>query len=74
VCLKSHVGVRDPKKHQLLENLKKCEIFKQSLVYLGYVIGAREIKIVPVKMESIIKWPNPTNVIVIVIWKFVGQT
>jgi hypothetical protein len=33
------------KKHQLLDNLKKCEFSQQSLVYLGYVIGGGELKI-----------------------------
>jgi hypothetical protein len=32
-------------------------------VYLGYVIEGREIKIDPAKMEVIMKWPIPTNVI-----------
>jgi hypothetical protein len=51
------------KKHQLLENLKKCEFAQLSLVYLGYVIGGRELKMDPAKMEAIMKWPVPTNVI-----------
>jgi hypothetical protein len=32
-------------------------------VYLGYVIGEEELKIDPTKMDSILKWPNPTNVL-----------
>ena len=51
------------KKHQLLTNLKNCELAHQSLVYLGYVIGGRELKMDPAKMEAIMKWPVPTNVI-----------
>jgi hypothetical protein len=31
-------------------------------VYLGYVIGGGELKIDPMKMEAILKWPVPTNV------------
>jgi hypothetical protein len=50
------------KKHQLLENLKKCEFAQQYLVYLGYVIGGGELKIDPAKMEAIMKWLVPTNV------------
>jgi hypothetical protein len=50
------------KKHQLLANLKKCEFVQQLLVYLGYAIGGRELKIDPAKMEDIIKSPIPTNV------------
>jgi hypothetical protein len=32
-------------------------------VYLGYVIGGGELKIDPAKMEAIMKWPVPINVI-----------
>ena len=42
--LKEHIShlkqvLETLKKHQLLENLKKCEFIQQSLVYLGYVMG-----------------------------------
>ena len=50
------------KKHQLLENIKKCAFAQQSLVYLGYVIGGGELKIDHAKMEAIMKWSIPTNV------------
>lgn len=50
------------KKHQPLENLKKCEFAQQSLVYLGYVIGGGEMNIDPSNMDSIMKWSVPTNV------------
>jgi len=50
------------KKHQLLANLKECEFPKQSLVYLGYVIGGGELKINPSNIEAIMKWSVPTNV------------
>lgn len=50
------------KKHQILENTKSCEFTQQPLVYLGYVTSGGESKIDPAKMESITKWPIPTNV------------
>jgi hypothetical protein len=50
------------KKHQLLANLIKCEFSQHSLLYLRYVIGGGELKIDPMKMEAILKWPIPTNV------------
>lgn len=43
------------KKHQLLENIKKCEFAQQSLLYLGYLIGGGELKIDPSKMEATMK-------------------
>ena len=30
-------------------------------MYLGYVIGGGKLKIEPINMEAIIKWPVPTN-------------
>jgi len=50
------------KKHQLLENVKKCEFVHQSLVYMGYVIDGGELKIDPYKIDAIMKWLVPTNV------------
>lgn len=50
------------KKHQLLENLNKCEFAYQTLVYLGYMIGGEEPKIDHVEMEATIKWLVPTKV------------
>ena len=32
-------------------------------MYLEHVIGGGELKIDPTKIEAIIKWSNPTNVI-----------
>jgi hypothetical protein len=60
------------KKHQLLDNLKKCEFTQQPLVYFGYVINGGELKINPTNMEAIIKWSVPTNVIEV--RSFVGTT
>lgn len=50
------------KKHQILENHKKCGFEKYSLLYLGYVIGGGELKIDLAKIEAIMKWLMPTNV------------
>lgn len=35
------------KKHRLLLNREKCEFLKESLVYMGYVQGRRELNIDP---------------------------
>jgi hypothetical protein len=50
------------KRHQLLANLKKCEFGRQSLVYLGHMIGGGELKIDPMKIEAISKWLTPTSI------------
>jgi hypothetical protein len=60
------------KNHHLLDNLKKCDFSRQSLVYLGYAIGGEELKIDLAKMDAIIKWLVPTNVTKY--RSFVGET
>jgi hypothetical protein len=60
------------KKHQLLVNLKKCKFSQKSLVYLRNVIDGGELKIDLAKMEAIMKWPIPTNVIEVM--SFVGAS
>jgi len=50
-------------------------------VYLGHVIGGGELKIDPTKMDTIMKWPIPTNCIEIrsyvgetqYLWKFIAS-
>ena len=50
------------KKHEVLENLKKCEFAQESLMYLGFVIGGGELKTDPSNMEVIMKWLVTKNV------------
>ena len=40
----------------------KCEFFRQKLTYLGHVVSKEGIQTDPKKVESICKWPIPTNV------------
>lgn len=51
--LKKVLGVLNENQIQL--NGKKCELGKQSLVYLGFVVGAGELKVDPSKIEVITK-------------------
>ena len=39
----------------------KNELFRQKLIYLGHVVSKNGIKTDPKKVESICKWPVPTN-------------
>jgi len=41
----------------------KCEFGKESLVYLGHVIGHGQLKIDPSKVSATVDWPRPYNVI-----------
>ena len=40
----------------------KCEFFKSKLKYLGHVVSPSGIATDPVKIESILKWPQPKTV------------
>jgi hypothetical protein len=46
----------------LINNLKKCEFGKESLVYLGHVIGGGEMKVDPTNVEPLSEWPTLTSV------------
>lgn len=42
--------------------LSKCQFAKQSISYLGHVIGAAGVSTDPFKIEAVRQWPTPTNV------------
>ena len=43
-------------------NKTKCQIRKQSIVFLGHIISSEGIKIDPLKTEAITKMPFPRSV------------
>ena len=48
--------------NQFLIKLKKCDFFKQELLYLGHIISAAGIKPDPKKVEAVKNFPTPTTV------------
>lgn len=42
-------------------NLEKCEFFKPSLKFLGFVVSSKGIHTDPEKVASMINYPRPTN-------------
>ena len=50
------------KKKKLFLKMSKCEFGKTSFVYLGHIVGRRELKIDPSKVKVILDWPKPNNV------------
>jgi hypothetical protein len=50
------------RKEKLFLKLSKCEFGKNSLIYLGHIVGGGELKIDPSKVKVILEWPNPNNV------------
>ena len=51
------------KKEKLYLKMSKCEFGKISLVYLGHIVGGGELKIDLSKVDFIVNWPKPNNVI-----------
>ena len=47
------------RKECLFANLKKCTFAVHELKFLGHIIGKDGIKVDPVKIEVIKKWPIP---------------
>jgi hypothetical protein len=50
------------KKEKLFLKMSRCEFGKNSLVYLGHIVGGGELKIDPSKVKVILDWPKPNNV------------
>jgi hypothetical protein len=43
--------------------MSKCEFGKTYVFYFGYIVEGSQFKIDPSKIETIMKWPKPNNVI-----------
>ena len=50
------------RERQLFAKASKCEFFKSSTDFLGFVVTSNGLDMVPSKVEIIRAWPIPTNV------------
>ena len=50
------------REHKLFANLRKCDLNKDKINYLGHIISDKEISVDLEKNEAIMNWPNPRNV------------
>jgi len=50
------------KKEQLFLKMSKFEFEKNSLVYLGHIVGGGELNIDPYKVSAILNWAIPKSV------------
>ena len=48
--------------HGLLASVDKCEFDKDSLEYLGFIIGKDGVSMHPTKLATISNWPEPHSV------------
>jgi hypothetical protein len=51
------------KQHKLYVKLSKCEFWLDEIVFLGHVISKNSIYVDHKKVETVLKWERPMNVI-----------
>ena len=50
------------RKEKLYANLKKCSFCMDKVVFLGYVVSAKRIKVDEEKVKAIKEWPTPKSI------------
>ena len=50
------------REHQLYAKLRKCDFYSDRIQYLGHIISEGGISVEPEKIEAIMNWPTPRNV------------
>jgi hypothetical protein len=50
------------RKNQLYANLKKCRFLQESLVFMGFVISIKGVKMDSEKVKEILEWPSPQSI------------
>ena len=51
------------REHPLYVKLNKCDFYRDRIQYLGHIISEQGISVDPEKIEAIMNWPTPRNVI-----------
>lgn len=64
--LKHHIRLLREVRDHLMEagltiNLSKCEFFKTSLKYLGYIVDSNDLRTDPEKVAAMVNYPRPTT-------------
>ncbi|CAL1395604.1 unnamed protein product [Linum trigynum] len=49
------------RKHRFFVKFSKCAICLHELEYLGHIITAGGVKVIPAKIQAMIQWPRPTS-------------
>ena len=48
---------------QLFAKLSKCDFWLKKVFFVGHIVSAEGIKVYPAKIEAIVNWNPPRNVI-----------
>ena len=51
------------REHKLYAKLSKCDFYRDRIHHLGHIISTEGISVDPKKIEAIMNWPTPRNVI-----------
>ncbi|XP_075110082.1 uncharacterized protein LOC142181216 [Nicotiana tabacum] len=55
------IALQTLKKNELYAKFSKCELWLQSVAFLGHVVSSEGIKVDPQKTEAVKNWPRPTT-------------
>ena len=47
----------------MFEKLSKCDFWLKEVPFLGHIISAEGIRVDPAKIEAVVSWKSPRNVI-----------
>ena len=50
------------REHRLYAKFSKCEFWLDNLIFLGHVISANGVAVIPDKIQSILDWKTPMSV------------
>ena len=50
------------RRENLYANLKKCSLFTDSVIFLGFVVSSKGVSVDRQKVKAIVNWPKPKNI------------
>ena len=57
------IVLRTLRENQLFSKLSKCDFWLKEVSFLGHIVSVEDIRVDPVKIEAIVNWKPPRNVI-----------
>jgi hypothetical protein len=57
-----HLALMKLREHQLYAKFSKCEFWLNELIFLGHVLSANGIEVIPDKVQSVLDWVTPSSV------------
>ena len=57
------IVLQNLRENQLFAKLSKCDFWLKKVSFLGHIVSEEGIRVDPVKIEAIVNWKPPRNVI-----------